>query len=132
VLLSVVVAAENCPLLRICLRIADQIDGVAQGGRTRGRHDSHRTRLDETAGAPTRCGVERTRVQNTWTALVAGSLLLSFVVRLNKRTKVTTSLMIRYSGLAVGVSAPGVVGLPLHRLSLGDPRCLLNLPRRAT
>jgi hypothetical protein len=51
---------------------------------------------------------------------------------LNKRTKMTASLVIRCPGLAVSVSASRVVGLPLRLLSRGDPRCLLGLTCRAT
>src|ERR1700722_13153307 len=44
------------------------------------------------------------------------------MLRLNKGTKTAASLVIRCSGLAVGVPASRVVALPLHSLSRGDPR----------
>src|SRR5271156_1141915 len=44
----------------------------------------------------------------------------------------TASLVIRCPGLAVGVSASRVVALPLHLLSRGDPRYLLDLFCRVT
>ena len=62
----------------------------------------------------------------------ADCLLLFVVVRRNKWTKMTASQMIRRSGLAVDVSAPRVVALPLHPLSRGDGRRRLGLPFRVT
>jgi hypothetical protein len=50
---------------------------------------------------------------------------------LHKGTKVTASLVIRCPGLAVGVSAPQIVTLPLHWLSRGRPPRLFDLLCRA-
>ncbi len=44
----------------------------------------------------------------------------------------TASLVIPYTFLAVGVSAPRVVALPLHVLSRGDFSYLLDLLCRVT
>src|SRR5271163_3436495 len=44
----------------------------------------------------------------------------------------TTSLVIRCPGLAVDVSAPRVVALPLHPLSCGDCRRCPHLPFHVT
>ena len=59
-------------------------------------------------------------------------LLARLILGLNKRTKMAASLVIRCPGLAVGVSASRVVALPLHSLSRGDPRQLLDLLCRVT
>ena len=61
-----------------------------------------------------------------------GSLLPLLMLWLNKGTKMAPSLVIRCPGLAVGVSASRVVALPLHLLSRGDPRYLLDLLCRVT
>src|ERR1700733_13178860 len=51
---------------------------------------------------------------------------------LRKGTTAAASRVIRRSGLAVGVPASRVVALPLHSLSRGDPRYLLDLLCRVT
>lgn len=56
------------------------------------------------------------------------ALLLVLVLWLNKRTKMTTSLVIFCPGLAVDVSTPRVVALPLDSFSRGDVRCCLDSP----
>src|ERR1700761_2047440 len=51
---------------------------------------------------------------------------------LNKWTKMTASLVIRCPGIAIDVSAPRVVALPLHSLSRGDGRRCIGLPFHVT
>src|ERR1700722_2723056 len=67
-----------------------------------------------------------------WPGPTSAALLPLLIFCLNKGTKMTSSLVIRCPGLAVGVSASRVVALPLHPLSRGHPLQLLDLLRRVT